>query len=83
LFSTLKTTAFAPRASANETTAAIVNPEDPQSGGTFRSGSTAASVPPCDPNSFGFVVWQLKEDEDKMIAERLANLCSNAARSAY
>jgi seryl-tRNA(Sec) selenium transferase len=29
---------------------------------------------PSDPNSFGFAVWQLKDGEDKMIAERLAEI---------
>jgi L-seryl-tRNA(Ser) seleniumtransferase len=36
---------------------------------------------PRDPNSFGFAVWQLKEGEDKIIAERLAEIFS-AARSS-
>jgi L-seryl-tRNA(Ser) seleniumtransferase len=34
-----------------------------------------------DPNSFGFAVWQLKEGEDKIIAERLIEIFS-AARKA-
>ena len=38
--------------------------------------------PPGDPNSFGFAVWQLKEGEDKIIAERLADIFSEAARSS-
>jgi L-seryl-tRNA(Ser) seleniumtransferase len=32
--------------------------------------------PPRDPNSFGFAVWQLKEGEDKIIAERLVEIFS-------
>ncbi len=36
---------------------------------------------PSDPNSFGFAVWQLKEGEDKLIADRLAEIFS-AARKA-
>jgi seryl-tRNA(Sec) selenium transferase len=31
---------------------------------------------PTDPNSFGFAVWQLKEGEDRMIADRLAEIFS-------
>jgi L-seryl-tRNA(Ser) seleniumtransferase len=31
---------------------------------------------PSDPNSFGFAVWQLKDGEDKMIADRLVEIFS-------
>jgi hypothetical protein len=31
---------------------------------------------PRDPNTFGFAVWQLKEGEDKLIADRLVELFS-------
>jgi seryl-tRNA(Sec) selenium transferase len=31
---------------------------------------------PRDPNSFGFAVWQLKEGEDKLIADRLVEIFS-------
>jgi len=31
---------------------------------------------PRDPNTFGFAVWQLKEGEDKLIADRLAEIFS-------
>jgi seryl-tRNA(Sec) selenium transferase len=31
---------------------------------------------PRDPNTFGFALWQLKEGEDKMIAERLVEIFS-------
>jgi L-seryl-tRNA(Ser) seleniumtransferase len=31
---------------------------------------------PRDPNTFGFAVWQLKEGEDKMIADRLVEIFS-------
>jgi seryl-tRNA(Sec) selenium transferase len=34
--------------------------------------------PPRDPNSFGFAVWQLKQGEDKMIADRLVQIFSDA-----
>lgn len=31
---------------------------------------------PSDPNSFGFAVWQLKDGEDKIIADRLVEIFS-------
>jgi seryl-tRNA(Sec) selenium transferase len=34
-----------------------------------------------DPNSFGFAVWQLKEGEDKVIADRLAEIFSAAPKA--
>jgi L-seryl-tRNA(Ser) seleniumtransferase len=34
-----------------------------------------------DPNSFGFAVWQLKEGEDKMIADRLVEIFSAAKQA--
>jgi seryl-tRNA(Sec) selenium transferase len=37
--------------------------------------------PPRDPNTFGFAVWQLKDGEEKMIAQRLAEIFRDAARS--
>jgi L-seryl-tRNA(Ser) seleniumtransferase len=37
--------------------------------------------PPKDPNSFGFAVWQLKEGEDKVIADRLAEIFSTAQKA--
>jgi seryl-tRNA(Sec) selenium transferase len=36
---------------------------------------------PSDPNSFGFAVWQLKDGEDRMIAERLAEIFSAAPKA--
>jgi len=33
-----------------------------------------------DPNSFGFAVWQLKDGEDKMIAERLVEIFKEASK---
>ncbi|PYX76656.1 MAG: L-seryl-tRNA selenium transferase [Acidobacteria bacterium] len=47
------------------------NPEEPavdDHGGRHR--------PPRDPNTFGFAVWQLKEGEDKLIADRLVEIFS-------
>ena len=51
--------------------------EDTPSGGHHggRSGH------PNDPNSFGFAVWQLKDGEDKMIADRLVEIFSAAPKS--
>jgi seryl-tRNA(Sec) selenium transferase len=34
--------------------------------------------PPRDPDSFGFAVWQLKDGEDKLIADRLVEIFSEA-----
>jgi len=34
-----------------------------------------------NPNQFGFVVWQLKEGEDKIIAERLVEIFSTAPKA--
>src|ERR1700729_694656 len=34
--------------------------------------------PPRDPDSFGFAVWQLKDGEDKLIADRLVEICRAA-----
>jgi len=36
---------------------------------------------PSDPNSFGFAVWQLKDGEDKIIADRLAEIFSAAPKA--
>jgi L-seryl-tRNA(Ser) seleniumtransferase len=35
--------------------------------------------PPRDPNSFGFPVWQLKDGEEQMIADRLVEILSGSA----
>jgi L-seryl-tRNA(Ser) seleniumtransferase len=37
--------------------------------------------PKRDPDSFGFAVWQLKEGEDKIIADRLAEIFSEAPKA--
>jgi L-seryl-tRNA(Ser) seleniumtransferase len=34
-----------------------------------------------DPNSFGFAVWQLKDGEEKVIADRLVQIFSDAAKA--
>jgi len=36
---------------------------------------------PSDPNSFGFAVWQLKDGEDKVIADRLVEIFSAAPKA--
>jgi L-seryl-tRNA(Ser) seleniumtransferase len=36
--------------------------------------------PPRDPDTFGFAVWQLKDGEDKMIADRLVEIFSEAPK---
>jgi L-seryl-tRNA(Ser) seleniumtransferase len=33
-----------------------------------------------DPNSFGFAVWQLKDGEDKIIADRLVEIFNEAPK---
>jgi seryl-tRNA(Sec) selenium transferase len=35
-----------------------------------------------DPNSFGFAVWQLKDGEDKMIADRLVEIFKEAGKAS-
>ena len=37
--------------------------------------------PPRDPDSFGFAVWQLKEGEDKLIADRLVEIFGEAPKA--
>jgi uncharacterized pyridoxal phosphate-dependent enzyme len=37
--------------------------------------------PPRDPNSFGFAVWQLKDGEEKIIADRLVEIFSTAPKA--
>lgn len=36
---------------------------------------------PSDPNTFGFAVWQLKDGEEKIIAERLVEIFSAASKN--
>lgn len=40
-----------------------------------------AQRPPRDPDTFGFAVWQLKDGEDKIIADRLAEIFSEALKA--
>ena len=37
--------------------------------------------PPRDPDTFGFAVWQLKDGEDKLIADRLSEIFSEAPKA--
>jgi L-seryl-tRNA(Ser) seleniumtransferase len=37
--------------------------------------------PPRDPDSFGFAVWQLKDGEDKLIADRLVEILREAPKA--
>jgi hypothetical protein len=50
-------------------------PGGPAAGGRHGSGRSS------DPNSFGFAVWQLKDGEDKMIADRLVEIFSEASKA--
>ena len=51
-------------------------PARPAGGGTGGGGRNAGN-----PNSFGFPVWQIKEGEDKIIADRLVEIFSAAKKS--
>jgi len=48
-------------------------------GGQHRAGRPGR--PQRDPGTFGFAVWQLKDGEDKMIADRLVEIFSNAPKA--
>ena len=50
----------------------------PKGGNILRHGHHGH---PNDPSSFGFAVWQLKEGEDKMIAERLVEIFRAAPKA--
>lgn len=49
--------------------------------GTPAGSPTGHHGPPRDPDSFGFAVWQLKEGEDKLIADRLVEIFSEAPKA--
>jgi hypothetical protein len=53
------------------------NPDAPAGGN--HSGHNGR--PPRDPNSFGFAVWQIKDGEDKIIADRLVEIFSEAQKA--
>jgi seryl-tRNA(Sec) selenium transferase len=50
------------------------NPDAPDNHGEHHGHSS-------DPNSFGFAVWQLKDGEDKIIADRLVEIFSAAPKA--
>ena len=55
------------------------NPDAPA--GDNHGGHHGHDGHPSDPNSFGFAVWQLKDGEDKMIADRLVEIFSAAPKA--
>jgi L-seryl-tRNA(Ser) seleniumtransferase len=48
--------------------------------GTAPTDAGSHHGPPRDPDTFGFAVWQLKDGEDKMIADRLVEIFSEAPK---
>lgn len=60
-------------------TAAEVPGTGAVNGGGRRGGG--AGRPQRDPNSFGFAVWQLKDGEDKIIADRLVEIFNEAPKA--
>lgn len=49
--------------------------------GTPAGNQAGHHGPPRDQDSFGFAVWQLKDGEDKLIAERLVEIFSEAPKA--
>ena len=66
------------RKSATISPAASSPASDIPAGGGRRAGRNGR---PVDPSSFGFAVWQLKDGEDKVIADRLVEIFSTAAKA--
>ncbi|MFZ0433145.1 MAG: aminotransferase class V-fold PLP-dependent enzyme [Candidatus Acidiferrales bacterium] len=54
------------------------NPDAPA--GENHGGHHGHDGHPTDPNSFGFAVWQLKDGEDRMIADRLVEIFRSAPK---
>jgi hypothetical protein len=54
------------------------DPDAPAGGTQHRGGH---GRPPRDPNTFGFAVWQIKDGEDKIIADRLVEIFSEAPKA--
>ena len=48
--------------------------------GTAPTDAGSHHGPPRDPDIFGFAVWQLKDGEDRMIADRLVEIFSEAPK---
>ena len=65
------------------------NPEEPRAASGGGGTRPTADVPKRqherehqkDPDSFGFAVWQLKDGEDKIIADRLVEIFSSAKKA--
>jgi L-seryl-tRNA(Ser) seleniumtransferase len=57
------------------------NPDEPAGGPPAGERRGGRHGHPRDPNNFGFAVWQLKDGEDKMIADRLVEIFSAAKRT--
>jgi len=47
----------------------------------LRGQSPRESTPTSRSESFGFAVWQLKQGEEKMIADRLVEIFSDAPKA--
>jgi L-seryl-tRNA(Ser) seleniumtransferase len=52
------------------------NPDAPADGPPAGGRRGGRNGRPNDPNSFGFAVWQLKDGEDRIIADRLVEIFS-------
>jgi L-seryl-tRNA(Ser) seleniumtransferase len=57
------------------------NPDAPADGPSAGDNHGSHHGHPKDPNSFGFAVWQLKDGEDKIIADRLVEIFSAAPKA--
>jgi L-seryl-tRNA(Ser) seleniumtransferase len=57
------------------------NPDAPAGGPPAGERRGGRHGHPRDPNNFGFAVWQLKDGEDKLIADRLVEIFSAAKRT--
>jgi L-seryl-tRNA(Ser) seleniumtransferase len=55
------------------------NPDAPA--GENHGGHHSHEGRPTDPNSFGFALWQLKDGEDQMIADRLVEIFRSAPKA--
>lgn len=57
------------------------NPDAPAGGPPAAVHRSGHNGHPSDPNSFGFAVWQVKDGEDKVIADRLVEIFSAAPKA--
>ena len=67
-----------PTAPAGETSSEVPG-TSPANGGRRRGAG--GGRPPRDPSTFGFAMWQLKNGEDKIIADRLVEIFSEAPKA--